>query len=80
MEREMLAKIYGEFCSLRGEMLEFKRRTLERLEELEGNLRQSAMEKTARLCRAVSIATGLITIASAAFTVAEKFMVAGGAA
>ena len=80
MESEMLAKIYGEFCSLRGEMLEFKRRTLERLEELEGNFRQSSVERAARLCRVVSVATGLITIASAAFTVAERFLNAGGAA
>lgn len=80
MESEMLAKIYGEFCSLRGEMSEFKRRTLERLEELERNFRQSSVERTARLCRAVSVATGIITIASAAFTVAEKFLKTGGAA
>lgn len=80
MENEMLAKIYGEFCSLRGEMSEFKRRTLERLSELEENLRQSSIERTARLCRFVSVTTGLITIASAAYTVLEKFFPAGGAA
>ena len=31
MENELLTKLYGEFCSMRGEMCEFKNRTLERL-------------------------------------------------
>lgn len=79
MENEMLTKIYGEFCSLRGEMSEFKRRTLERLEELEGNFKQSSVERAARLCRLVSLATGLVTLVSAAYTVLSKFLENGGA-
>ena len=78
MEREMLTKIYGEFCSLRGEMSEFKRRTLERLEEVERNFRQSSVERAARLCRTVSLITGLISIVSAAYTVLSKFIIKGG--
>ena len=70
MENEMLTKIYGEFCSLRGEMSEFKRRTLERLEELEGNFKQSSVERATRLCRLVS----------AAYTVLSKFLENGGMA
>ena len=80
MEKEMLTKIYGEFCSLRGEMSEFKRRTLERLEELEGNFKQSSLEKAARLCRLVSIATGFVTLASAGYTILSKFLEKGGMA
>lgn len=80
MENEMLTKIYGEFCSLRGEMSEFKRRTLERLEEVEGYFRQSSVERAARLCRTVSLATGLISIVSAGYTVLSKFISAGGMA
>lgn len=79
MENEMLTKIYGEFCSLRGEMSEFKRRTLERLEELEGNFKQSSVERAARLCRLVSLATGLVALVSAAYTVLSKFLENGGA-
>ena len=80
MENEILTKIYGEFCSLRGEMSEFKRRTLERLEEVEGNFKQSSVERAARLCRTVSIATGLISIVSAGYTVLAKFIENGAVA
>lgn len=77
MENEILTKIYGEFCSLRGEMTEFKKRTLERLEEVEGNFKQSSVERAARLCRTVSLITGLISIISASYTVLSKFIEKG---
>ena len=80
MENEMLTKLYGEFCTLRGEMSEFKRQTLERLEELEKNFKQTSVERTARLCRLVSLTTGLITVVSATYTVLSKFLEKGGAA
>ena len=74
MENELLTRLYGEFCSLRGEMSEFKRRTLERLEELEANLRRASAEKTARICQVVSILTGAAALASATFTVLKVFL------
>lgn len=72
MENEMLAKIYGEFCSLRGEMSEFKKRTLERIAELEKSFKQSSAEHTARLCQAVSAGTGIMALATAVYTVVSK--------
>lgn len=80
MENEILTKIYGEFCSLRGEMKEFKKRTLERLEEVEGNFKQSSVERAARLCRTVSLITGVISIISASYTVLSKFIEKGAVA
>ena len=77
---QILTKIYGEFCSLRGEMKEFKKRTLERLEEVEGNFKQSSVERAARLCRTVSLITGLISIISASYTVLSKFIEKGAIA
>ena len=50
MENELLTKLYGEFCSMRGEMCEFKNRTLERLGALETSLKKSSAEKEARIC------------------------------
>lgn len=55
MENELLTKLYGEFCSMRGEMCEFKNRTLERLGALETSLKKSSAEKAARICQIVSI-------------------------
>ena len=45
MENELLTKLYGEFCSMRGEMCEFKNRTLERLGALETSLKKSSAER-----------------------------------
>lgn len=73
MENEMLTKLYGEFCSLCGEMSEFKKRTIERLDELEKSFRQSTAEQSARLCRFVSIGTGCIALASAVYAAVSKF-------
>lgn len=72
MENEMLAKIYGEFCSLRGEMSEFKQRTLERLCSLERSFRRSSAERTARICQLVSIGTGVAALAGTAYTVVSE--------
>lgn len=78
MENELLTKLYGEFCSMRGEMCEFKNRTLERLGALETSLKKSSAEKTARICQVVSIGTGAVALASAGFAVLKTFL--GGAA
>lgn len=78
MENELLTKLYGEFCSMRGEMCEFKNRTLERLEALETSLKKSSAEKATRICQIVSIGTGAVALASAGFAVLKAFL--GGAA
>lgn len=72
MENEMLSKIYGEFCSLRGEMSEFKQRTLERLSELEKSFKQSSAEQAAKVCQVISIGTGVVALGSAIYTVVSK--------
>lgn len=79
MEQTMLEKLYGEFCQFSGEMGEFKRRTLERLEGLEQSFKQSSVERAARLCRAVSVASGIVALSGAVFGVLQKLLQAGSA-